>query len=323
MPVYNGERYLAEAIASICGQSYRDFELVICDNASTDGTAEICRRYAAADARVRYYRNETNIGAHPNFNRSFALTRGKYFKWAPHDDVLDRDFLKECVAALEADPGYAEALGTLTDSVNTRTIQGWHESWSRGVDEATRLAARAVEVGPENSTCLVSAPFVYGVLSPRFDEAYELANRAVMVHPNSVFVCHRAGAVYAVCGESDRAIACCEAACRMNPLDTKKAATSTYAVLATALYMAGRYEEAIGAGRRSLAFAPQTTVARKFVAASLAQLGRTDEARVEIAELLRHQPGASVALFAQQPFRHKWMRELHVEGLRKAGLREE
>jgi len=62
-------------------------------------------------------------------------------------------------------------------------------------------------------------------------------------------------------------------------------------------------------------------IARKFVATSLAQLGRTDEARVEIAELLKFQPGASVATIGQQPFRHKWMRELHVEGLRKAGLR--
>jgi adenylate cyclase len=223
--------------------------------------------------------------------------------------------------ALEADPEYAEALGILTDSVNTRTIQGWHESWARGVDEASQLAARAVEIGPDNSTCLVSAAFVYGVLSPRFDEALELADRAVMVHPNSVFVCHRAGAVYAVCGDSDKAIACCEAACRMNPLDSKKAATSTYAVLSCALYMARRYEESIRAGRRALAFAPQTNIARKFVATSLAQLGRTDEARVEIAELLKFQPGASVATIGQQPFRHKWMRELHVEGLRKAGLR--
>ena len=142
--------------------------------------------------------------------------------------------------ALEADPAYAEALGTLTDSVNTRTIQGWHESGSRGVDEATRLAARAVEIGSDNSTCLASAAFTYGVLSPRFEEAFELANRAVMLHPNSVFVRHRAASVYAVCGESDKAIARCEAACRMNPLDSKKAATATYSALSTALYMARR-----------------------------------------------------------------------------------
>jgi TolB-like protein/DNA-binding SARP family transcriptional activator len=225
--------------------------------------------------------------------------------------------------ALDADPEYAEALGTLTDSVNTRTIQGWHESWSRGVDEASRLAGRALAAGPDNSTCLASAALTYGVLANRFEEAFELANRALVVHPNSVFVCNRAAAVYAICGESDKAIAQCEAACRMNPLDSKKAATFTYGCLSFALYLARRYEESVRAGRRALVFAPQSNIARKYVAISLAQLGRTDEARAEIAELLKHQPGASLADFEQQPFRHKWMQELHMEGLRKAGLREE
>jgi adenylate cyclase len=223
--------------------------------------------------------------------------------------------------AIEVDPEYAEALGTLTDSVNTRTIQGWHESWSRGVDEASRIAGRALAAGPDNSTCLASAAFTYGILSNRFEEAFELANRAVVVHPHSVFVCNRAAAVYAICGESDKAIAQCEAACRMNPLDSKKAATFTYGCLSFALYMARRYEESVRAGRRALVFAPQSNIARKYVATSLAQLGRTDEARAEIAELLKHQPGASLADFQQQPFRHKWMQELHMEGLRKAGLR--
>ena len=143
-----------------------------------------------------------------------------------------------------------------------------------------------------------------------------------MVHPNSVFVRNRAAAVYVVCGESDKAIAQCEAACRMNPLDSKKAATSTYSVLSCALYMARRYEESIRAGRRALVFAPQANIARKYVATSLAQLGRIDEAQAEIAELLKHQPNASLARF-HQGFRHKWMHELHIEGLRKAGLREE
>ena len=224
--------------------------------------------------------------------------------------------------ALEADPEYAEVLGTLTDSVATGTLQGFQESWSRGVDEASRLAGRALAAGPDNSTCLASAAITYGILSNRFDEALELANRALMVHPNSLFVRNKAAAVYAVCGESDKSIAQCEAACRMNPLDSKKAATSTYSVLSAALYLARRYEEAIRAGRRALAFTPTTNTARKFVAMSLAQLGRTDEARAEITELVKYQPDASLALFRQHGFRHKWMGELHMEGLRKAGLRE-
>jgi adenylate cyclase len=225
--------------------------------------------------------------------------------------------------ALEADPEYAEVLGTLTDSVGVGTLQGWQDSWSRGVDEACRLAGRALAAGPDNSTCLASAAFTYGVLSRRFDEAFELANRALMVHPNSLFVRNKTAAVYTVCGESDKAIAQCEAACRMNPLDSKKAATGTFSVLSSALYFARRFEESIRAGKRALAFTPTTNTARKFAAISLAQLDRIDEARAEIAELLKYQPDASLALFRQQGFRHEWMHDLHMEGLRKAGLPEE
>jgi len=225
--------------------------------------------------------------------------------------------------AVEADPEYSEALGTLTDSVAARTIQGWHESWTLGVEEASQLASRGLAAGPGNSTCVASAAFTYGVLSHRFGEAFDLANRAVGLHPNSVLVRNRAAAVYAVCGESEKAIAECEAACRMNPLDSKKAATATFTTLSAALYFARRYEECIHAGRRALAFTPKTNIARKYVATSLAQLGRTGEAQAELAELLKHQPDASIALFQLQGFQHKWMHELHLEGLRKAGLREE
>jgi TolB-like protein len=225
--------------------------------------------------------------------------------------------------ALEADSEYAEVLGTLTDTVTGATLQGWHGSWARGGDEARQLAGRALAAGPDNSTCVVSASFTYGVLLNRFELAQELADRALMLHPNSVLVRNRVGAVYTVCGESNKAIAQCEAARRMNPLDSRKAATATFVVLTSALYLARRFEESIHAGRRALAFAPQANVARKYVALSFAQLGRIDEARAEIAELLKHQPGASQAWFQHRSFRHKWMQELHLEGLRKAGLREE
>jgi len=224
--------------------------------------------------------------------------------------------------AIEVDPEYAEALGTLTDSIASGTIQGWYESWTRGVSDSCEMAARAVAAGPDNSTCLVSAALAYSVLAPRFEEALDLANRALMLHPNSVFVRHRAGAVYVVCGEPDKAIAQCEAARRMNPLDSKKGATATFTVLAAALYFARRFEACIEAGRRALSFTPATNIARKYVAGSLAQLGRLDEARAEIAELIKYQPDASVALFRLQPFRYDWMHELHLDGLRKAGLRE-
>jgi glycosyltransferase involved in cell wall biosynthesis len=104
MPVYNGERYVREAIRSVLAQTLDDFELVISDNASSDGTEAICRAFAAEDPRVRYFRNETNVGAHPNFNVSFNRSRGKYFKWIAHDDLLYPRYLEECVAVLDSNP---------------------------------------------------------------------------------------------------------------------------------------------------------------------------------------------------------------------------
>ena len=73
LPVHNGEPYLRRAVDSLLAQDYVDFELVICDNASTDNTAEICQSYARGDKRIRYYRNEINIGVNPNRDRVFEL----------------------------------------------------------------------------------------------------------------------------------------------------------------------------------------------------------------------------------------------------------
>ena len=101
LPVYNGENYLEEALESILAQTYTNLELILCDNCSTDGTQEICRRYASRDPRVRYFRNERNLGSIPNFNQTFSLSTGVYFKWAAHDDVLGKDYVKDCLAAME------------------------------------------------------------------------------------------------------------------------------------------------------------------------------------------------------------------------------
>ncbi|ABQ90760.1 glycosyl transferase, family 2 [Roseiflexus sp. RS-1] len=105
LPVYNGERYLASALESILAQTFGDFEVIISDNASTDATPEICRAYMARDPRIRYVRNERNLGAAPNYNRVFHLARGMYFRWHAHDDLLAPTYLEQCVAALDAHPG--------------------------------------------------------------------------------------------------------------------------------------------------------------------------------------------------------------------------
>jgi glycosyltransferase involved in cell wall biosynthesis len=104
LPVYNGERYLREALDALRAQTFTDFELVICDNASTDGTPEISQAYAAQDQRIRYIRNDVNLGASRNFNRAFELSSGEYFRWATHDDLCAPEYLERCVDALDGDP---------------------------------------------------------------------------------------------------------------------------------------------------------------------------------------------------------------------------
>jgi glycosyltransferase involved in cell wall biosynthesis len=103
LPVYNGERYLSEAINSVLSQTFRDFELIISDNCSSDATEMICRAFAAKDRRIRYFRNKENLGAARNFNRTFDLSSGEYFKWLAADDVMAPEFLARCGQALGED----------------------------------------------------------------------------------------------------------------------------------------------------------------------------------------------------------------------------
>jgi glycosyltransferase involved in cell wall biosynthesis len=101
LPVRNGEDYLRIAIESLLAQDYRDFELIIADNASDDGTPQICAEYSRSDSRVSFHRSDTNVGAAQNFNRVFRLAKGKYFMWAAHDDRWHPSFVSRCVAGLD------------------------------------------------------------------------------------------------------------------------------------------------------------------------------------------------------------------------------
>lgn len=117
LPVYNGEPFLAQTLDDLLGQTFGDFELVVCDNASTDATPDLLAEVAAQDSRVVVVRNETNIGALPNTNKAFALARGDRYVLSAHDDRHAPDFLARLVAALDDDPGAAVAYGddTLID----------------------------------------------------------------------------------------------------------------------------------------------------------------------------------------------------------------
>jgi glycosyltransferase involved in cell wall biosynthesis len=104
VPVYNGEKYLRQALDSLLTQTYQDFELIISDNASTDATQQICEEYARKDSRVRYCRSKKNVGGPANYNRVFRLSSSGYFKWAAYDDMHAPEYLQKCVEVLDKDP---------------------------------------------------------------------------------------------------------------------------------------------------------------------------------------------------------------------------
>jgi glycosyltransferase involved in cell wall biosynthesis len=118
LPVYNGDAFLAEALESVLNQTYTDWQMIICDNASTDRTGEICRDFAARDSRIRYVRNEENIGLSRNHNKAFQLSNSELFKWVAHDDVCLPTFFERCIEALDANPTAAVAypLGRAIDA---------------------------------------------------------------------------------------------------------------------------------------------------------------------------------------------------------------
>jgi len=104
MPVYNAEQYLPATIGAILAQDFRDFELIISDNASTDRSAEICEGFARQDSRIRFVRQPSNRGATVNFRFVLDQSRAPLFMWAAADDVRSPDFLSRTVAVLQRRP---------------------------------------------------------------------------------------------------------------------------------------------------------------------------------------------------------------------------
>ncbi|OHB34086.1 MAG: hypothetical protein A2Y09_05285 [Planctomycetes bacterium GWA2_39_15] len=102
MPVYNGEKYIREAVDSLLAQTFTDLELIISDNASTDGTEAICREYAARDTRIRYIRQRENRGVVANFQFVLAKAIGEYFMWAAADDVWDIIYIETLLSISSA-----------------------------------------------------------------------------------------------------------------------------------------------------------------------------------------------------------------------------
>jgi glycosyltransferase involved in cell wall biosynthesis len=152
LPVYNGEKYLGESLEALLGQSYEDFELIITDNASTDGTGDICRRYEKQDSRIRCVRQLRNIGCAPNHNFVVWQARGELFKWASHDDLYARNMLAGCVDALDEYPHVVLA-----------------NSWTAMIDYSGNVI-KAVDYGPATSSLRTPERFRSMMFDGWFDD---------------------------------------------------------------------------------------------------------------------------------------------------------
>ena len=116
LPVYNGEKFIRNSVDSILSQTFREFELIISDNASTDLTPKICQEYALRDKRVRYIRQNSNMGAVWNFNFVLKQSNSEYFVWAASDDIWHSEFLQKNVDILENNKDIVCSIGDVTYS---------------------------------------------------------------------------------------------------------------------------------------------------------------------------------------------------------------
>ena len=105
MPVYNGAATIGASIEALLAQTFGDFELIVSDNASTDSTGAVVQALACRDARIRYVRQATNVGANKNYSFVAGAAGGDYLKWASASDWCAPTFLERCLMALERDVG--------------------------------------------------------------------------------------------------------------------------------------------------------------------------------------------------------------------------
>lgn len=135
LPVRNGEPHIDGALRSLLACPRDDLRLLISDNASTDGTQEICRHHAAVDRRVEYHRQPADIGANRNFNWLAEQNRSPYFRWAAADDLVTPTLMTQCLEALDDDPHASLAF------TRTALIDEVGREVAEQVDDADRASA--------------------------------------------------------------------------------------------------------------------------------------------------------------------------------------
>lgn len=115
MPVYNGAKTLGSVLKNITSQSFRNIEIIISDNGSTDNTPSICKKFAAQDNRIQYFRQARTISPTANFNFVLQKASTPFFMWAAHDDTRDLEFIEKLFNALDTNPKAILAFGDVIE----------------------------------------------------------------------------------------------------------------------------------------------------------------------------------------------------------------
>lgn len=180
VPVYNGERFLGAALESLLAQTLEDHEIIVADNASTDGTRTICEEFAQRDRRVRIVRHAVNIGAPANWNSLVPLARGRFFKWASANDTCAPQMLERCVQALHANPAAVLCYGRtqLVDAEHQPIEVYRYDVEALSASPAERFAMVSTQLRLNNAQCGLIR--IDALRRTRLDRLYPSGDMALM-----------------------------------------------------------------------------------------------------------------------------------------------
>jgi adenylate cyclase len=219
--------------------------------------------------------------------------------------------------ALERDPRYSDAWAALATTAFLRQVGGWlllDEARDLGVD----AAVRAVRADPGNPAALSIAGAVLAYFGVDYDQAVEYAQSALRIDPNSAPVSLFCAFAFNFSGDFAQALRLLNKVRQTSPLDIRE--FIVFNQLTISYFFSHEFDEAIRWATRNVKQHPRFTPSRRFLAAALAHAGRIEEAHRAIQELLVLQPSSSLRRARTTAFKHPWMLDLYVEGLRKAGL---
>jgi adenylate cyclase len=220
--------------------------------------------------------------------------------------------------ALELDPTYSDAWAALTDCLGRLHVGGWVENADQSRRAIQDAAALAVRHDPDNGSALAIAAWAHALVLGQIDRAVEYAYRALRLHPNSAYVRSHCGWPLVLAGQIEPALEQFQTARRFSPLDPRGYTTDTG--IAACHFFAERFEHAVEWATRVRSSGPNFPVALRFLAAAYGHLGRLQEAREVVEQLLVLQPNSTVSRARASSFAVPSMVELFAKGLERAGL---